>query len=967
VRRRRLNTSVVRILLMVPIYSITSWLGLRFPEAALYLRTARECYEALAMYSFFIMLILVLGGHAPLVRLLEQQPPQEHLWPFCHLKPFEPGRHFLWHTEFGTLQFVVLKPILSLISFICSAVGVYGEGRFSYNVAYPYISFITSVSQMYALYALILFYFAVKDELQPVRPVPKFMAIKMIIFFTYWQGVLVAILLDYGWIQDNDKYSAFNVASQLQEFLVCVEMFFFALFHIIAFKPEDFDHVVVARPRRRRRLNAQQMIVHHHHHHHHVAIPTGGQAPAEIEMQSNSRPSYDSLTEYNTGHVSHYGQKQLSNHRHHHHHHGTPTPQASPQDIAVDFSSIERATERASATTRALPARKTRQLQSHRGHYGSDRRGSTSSFPFGHPYEDAFFDSDEMARANQEEGEGYYMSKQKLKSSQQYIDSDDEDLYDDDNMIDDFGIDTAEYEDDEDYDQEDEEDLEHITDSRPIMQRDAARSDEPMIRSQNYHLQAQHSIAQSRQSSSQVTRSTRAGRSTPSKPQLPAYMLPAVPPSARRPSGDVSRISKTVSATGRGGTVRSQPTSTTLQSQTPQVMSPPPAARPVEHTTASAVPVRVSKLLEAPEAITNPPSAIPAAQVIVAQSQSLTTGLPQSTASHLIPTLQQPTPTDIPLQQQQGATAVAAGPAFPGTAHEDTHVEEDDLYFDEFEEEEDDFDDEETSDDNNKRRLHSQTIVDQRALPSAEAVSPGAAVASSSSTGPAPGDSSSATTTQSSPVAEGILQEEQISRTSITDPAASFDQSTATASTDTTEANQSLGTLPASSPTTGSKKKSRERRPPHPLRYLYDAVNVSDIARDAQSVYVRREAAGRRKTQRTQEPPPLTVSTTTPVPSGSPEAPDSSQPSGSPQPTSASVLPDVSALSLQLARSPSSPLATTSAAEASSKTSPENDASRATQNSSEPTSETRGEGQDSAAPSNNPAKDPVTGVIEDYA
>ncbi len=60
--RKRLNTCVVRIMLMVPIYAATSWLGLRFPDAAPHLRMLRECYEALALYSFFLMLILSLGG-----------------------------------------------------------------------------------------------------------------------------------------------------------------------------------------------------------------------------------------------------------------------------------------------------------------------------------------------------------------------------------------------------------------------------------------------------------------------------------------------------------------------------------------------------------------------------------------------------------------------------------------------------------------------------------------------------------------------------------------------------------------------------------------------------------------------------------------------------------------------------------------------------------------------------------------
>ena len=38
-----------------------------------------------------------------------------------------------------------------------------------------------------ALYALVLFYMACKDLLQPFNPVPKFIIIKSVVFLTYWQ------------------------------------------------------------------------------------------------------------------------------------------------------------------------------------------------------------------------------------------------------------------------------------------------------------------------------------------------------------------------------------------------------------------------------------------------------------------------------------------------------------------------------------------------------------------------------------------------------------------------------------------------------------------------------------------------------------------------------------------------------------------------------------------------------------
>ena len=57
----KLQRYVIRLILMAPIYSATSWLALRFKEASIYLDTARDFYEAFAIYSFTFFLIACLG------------------------------------------------------------------------------------------------------------------------------------------------------------------------------------------------------------------------------------------------------------------------------------------------------------------------------------------------------------------------------------------------------------------------------------------------------------------------------------------------------------------------------------------------------------------------------------------------------------------------------------------------------------------------------------------------------------------------------------------------------------------------------------------------------------------------------------------------------------------------------------------------------------------------------------------
>ena len=74
---------VVRIIWMVPLYSVESWLALRFRDQALYIETLRECYESYTLFSFLYFLIALLGEEAQLIASLKEKPDYrgEHFWP----------------------------------------------------------------------------------------------------------------------------------------------------------------------------------------------------------------------------------------------------------------------------------------------------------------------------------------------------------------------------------------------------------------------------------------------------------------------------------------------------------------------------------------------------------------------------------------------------------------------------------------------------------------------------------------------------------------------------------------------------------------------------------------------------------------------------------------------------------------------------------------------------------------------
>jgi len=237
---------VFRILWMVPLYSVQSWLSLRFHHMELYIDSVRDLYEAYVIQSFLYLLIEFLGGENNLIEKIRLKDPKygRHSFPFRLLvDDWEMGEEFMFQCKWGVLQYVIIKVLATALIALCEWAGIYGLGSFSPLEGYVYISFCTNISQMWALYSLVMLYYAAKEDLQsPIdwKPVGKFLCVKGVIFFTWWQGFGIDILVHYGIIRSVGKWDADAVATGLQDFLVCVEMLAFAIAHTYTFTYREY-------------------------------------------------------------------------------------------------------------------------------------------------------------------------------------------------------------------------------------------------------------------------------------------------------------------------------------------------------------------------------------------------------------------------------------------------------------------------------------------------------------------------------------------------------------------------------------------------------------------------------------------------------------------------------------------------------------------------------------------------------
>lgn len=237
---------ICRILLMVPIYAIDSFVALVAYRYGNLLGLVRDTYEAYVIYQFYHLLMEYLGGEDQVLSMWETQqgttePTMEHLFPMnlC-LKPLALSRTTLTRWKVCLVQYMVLNPLLTFLTIPLYFTDHYHDGAFVATDAYPYFAAVRFWSVTFAFTSLVYFFFATKDLLEAHEPMPKFAAIKIVVFLSFWQSVLLAGLNHFGLIPHTELWTAEEVSTGLQNFVVCLEMYGAALAHRWVFSDEPY-------------------------------------------------------------------------------------------------------------------------------------------------------------------------------------------------------------------------------------------------------------------------------------------------------------------------------------------------------------------------------------------------------------------------------------------------------------------------------------------------------------------------------------------------------------------------------------------------------------------------------------------------------------------------------------------------------------------------------------------------------
>jgi hypothetical protein len=251
---------VIRILFMVPIYAIDSFWGYLHYTDSSAIAVARDTYESYVLYNFFALLMEMLGGPEECAAYWKSHKmiTMRHSFPFCYVLPdMVLGVGLLRTWKLMLVQYMLLSPIMTLLTYVMTFEGLFDENSYSLENAHFYISMIRGVSVTFAFTSLFYLYLSTKHHIHDHGPTGKFISIKFVVFLGFWQGIVIWLLGMYNVLPSSfketmlewahDKEIAENDAElAFGNLLLCGEMVVTALMHHVVFSYQEYVPKVVA-------------------------------------------------------------------------------------------------------------------------------------------------------------------------------------------------------------------------------------------------------------------------------------------------------------------------------------------------------------------------------------------------------------------------------------------------------------------------------------------------------------------------------------------------------------------------------------------------------------------------------------------------------------------------------------------------------------------------------------------------
>ncbi|PBP18011.1 hypothetical protein BUE80_DR011166 [Diplocarpon rosae] len=240
---------IIRILFMVPVYATASFLSFFYYWHAVYFQVICDCYEAFAIASFFALLCHYIAPDLHEQKIYFRRiEPRPWVWPISWFRKCCGGERGPWRTPrsgltwfniiwTGVYHYCFIRVSMTVTAVLTQYFGRYCESSNSPVFAHIWILVIEGVAVTIAMYCLIQFYVQLRVDLAPHRPFLKVVAIKLVIFLSFWQSFMISILTSatFNVVTPNAKIAYPDLKVGVPSLLLCIEMAIFAGLHLFAF------------------------------------------------------------------------------------------------------------------------------------------------------------------------------------------------------------------------------------------------------------------------------------------------------------------------------------------------------------------------------------------------------------------------------------------------------------------------------------------------------------------------------------------------------------------------------------------------------------------------------------------------------------------------------------------------------------------------------------------------------------
>ncbi|TVY40956.1 Transmembrane protein [Lachnellula occidentalis] len=213
---------VIRIVFMVPVFSLVTFLSIAFNGSAIYIKSIEAVYEGIAFSSFFLLLCEFVRENEEdrLAFLATSGATKQHKFACI-----------------GVFQLPIAMLLQLIVTDITQAVGVYCEESNKLYFAKIWVCDHSQCTSL-AILSVLKFYKVTKDVTKPRKPLSKLLAFKAIIGLSFLQNLVFSFLQSS--MKPTDHYTYNDLTIGLPNLLLSVEMIVFALAFLYVFRAHEY-------------------------------------------------------------------------------------------------------------------------------------------------------------------------------------------------------------------------------------------------------------------------------------------------------------------------------------------------------------------------------------------------------------------------------------------------------------------------------------------------------------------------------------------------------------------------------------------------------------------------------------------------------------------------------------------------------------------------------------------------------